>query len=51
MKQQNQAELATAADNLRVAEQERDWLAALQQARQLRPDARPEPVMNNLIDR
>jgi hypothetical protein len=50
MQQQHQAALATAADNLRAAEQEWDRLAALQQAWQLQPDTWPDPVMNNLID-
>ena len=49
--QRHQAEIDLAVDNLRIAEQDRDRLAALQNARALRPDARPDAGINNLIDR
>jgi hypothetical protein len=38
-------------DNLQIAQQDRDRLAALQTARAFWPNASPDAVMNNLIDR
>ncbi len=38
-------------DNLQIAQQDRDRLAAIQNAKALRPDARPDTVMKNLTDR
>ncbi len=49
--QRHPAEIDLAVDNLRIAEQDQDRLAALQTARALRPDARPDAGINNLIDR
>jgi hypothetical protein len=51
VQQRHQAETDLAVDNLRTAEQDQDRLAALQNARALMPEARPDAVMYNLIDR
>ncbi len=37
-------------DNLHLSEQEQHLPAVLQNARPLQPDARPDSVMNNLVD-